>query len=107
MRPSNAPSNVALYKNLESVVTTPHLLEKTPAKNLCENCLAVARGLGVTLAAVLLAFSGCSVAAPLPLTSTRLTDVKTSVASRSHCQTIWERVKRNRSPGGTTKKAGC
>jgi hypothetical protein len=29
------------------------------------------------------------------------------VASRSHCQTIWARAKRNRSPGGTTQKTGC
>jgi len=31
MRPSNPPRNVALHKNLESVVIAAHLLEKTPA----------------------------------------------------------------------------
>jgi hypothetical protein len=30
MRPSNPPRNVALHKNLESVVIAAHLLEKPP-----------------------------------------------------------------------------
>ena len=42
MRPSNAPSNVALYKNLESVVIAPHLLGKIPAKNCVRIAFVIA-----------------------------------------------------------------
>jgi hypothetical protein len=37
----------------------------------------------------------------------RLTPTGVVVANRSHCQTIRERAKRNRSPGGTPQKTGC
>ncbi len=51
MRPSNAPSNVALYKNLESVVIAPHLLGKIPAKNCVKIAFVIAGALGVAVAA--------------------------------------------------------
>ena len=52
MPPSNAPSNVALYKNLESVVIAPHLLGKIPAKNCVKIAFVIAGALGVAVAAL-------------------------------------------------------
>jgi hypothetical protein len=37
----------------------------------------------------------------------RRTPIGVVVASRSHCLTIRERAKRNRSPGGTAQNTGC
>jgi hypothetical protein len=122
MRPSNAPSNVALYKNLESVVIAPHLLEKIcrlasgensfwcplsrPASARLRDCLWCSACLHcfprVFLAATALGVCCCGAG----LASACSSDVKICVASRSHCQTICEWAKRNCSPGGTIQKTG-
>jgi hypothetical protein len=90
MRPSNAPSNVALYKNLESVVIAPHLLGKIPAKNCVKIAFVIAEPSALRWLPLVQRAQRIFLLRRLPAAC--LSDV--CVASRSHHQTIWERAKR-------------